>query len=587
MQTHISHRASSHRQSWLFHALIALGITFFSFIGLIGITPTAYASSNPGGNISDPVVSAVDIARPAVVRIFTNINSQVTVHFPRKHNITFPRREGSYSLTLSGTGAFISPHGDILTADHVVNPPHDDQQMIQYIYSLAAPDIADYINKYVPSLAPVTQDDVTNELSSGQLLSDLHFGKNQSQVYLSTDYTGPLTATNLQKVPSTFQAPVDRIEAQSGPDEKDVAIVHVNLNDMASIQLADSSGVHEQDVLTIIGFPGNGDVSMEPTNLLTSSVNQLIVSSIKTTDQGAQVIQVGGNVEHGDSGGPALDSNGNVVGVVSFASSDQGSTSFLQASNSAEQLIQKIHLDMTPGPFEMAWSQAFNDMRATAAGHWHKALSEFTTLHSNYPLFQAIMPYLQYTQSQAQQERIARPSTSHHSQTKTTSPLVWILLAAIAILFLTLATLVLALKRQTKLQPWAKQLSPSSPQSLLAEQNTGALVALDVPSTKPPTTRKAPLTPVILRPLFPTEAIQAQQNTDAMIPFGAPSASLPVEEIWREQPTSGPLATPSTSAAPLRPELDPSNARFYSMWGGSDIPNDIAQIELEAMYGRD
>jgi len=586
MHTHISHRASQHRQSWLFHAIATLSVTFFSIIGLIGITPTAYASGNPGGNVSDPVVSAVDIAKPAVVRIFTTVNSQVTVHFSQKQNITFPRGGGGYSLTVSGTGAFISPHGDILTADHVVNPPHDDPDLMQYVYTLAAPDIADYINKYVPSLAPVSQDDVTNELSAGQLLSDLHFGKTQSQVYLSTDYTGPITATSLQKVSSQFQAPVDRIEAQSGPDEKDVAIVHVNLNDMASIQLGDSSGVHEQDMLTIIGFPGNGDVSMKPTDLLTSSVNQLIVSSIKMTDQGAQVIQVGGNVEHGDSGGPALDRNGNVVGVVSFASSDQGSTSFLQASDSAEQLAQKIHLDMTPGPFEKSWSQAFNDMAATTLGHWHKALNELTAIHSNYPLFQAVMPYLQYAQSQAQEERMPRPAIKHHSQSQPISPLVWILLGAVGFIFLALALFVLVLRRRTMLQPSATQLSLTPPQTLLAQQNTDAMVALEVPSTKP-RTRKGPLTPVILRPLFPAETMETQQSTDAMVPFGAPSTSLHYEGVWMEPPPSGPLAAPSTSTAPLRPELDRQNARFYSMWGGPVPEDDLTRNELEAMYGRD
>ena len=94
---------------------------------------------------------------------------------------------------------------------------------------------------------------------------------------------------------------------ESSINEKDVAIVHVSLNDMPSVQLGDSTNVQQQDELTIIGFPGNGDVSNKPTDLLTSSINKISVSSIKTTDSGAEVIQVGGNVEHGDSGGPALD----------------------------------------------------------------------------------------------------------------------------------------------------------------------------------------------------------------------------------------------------------------------------------------
>src|SRR5262249_5743201 len=136
---------------------------------------------------------------------------------------------------------------------------------------------------------------------------------------------------------------------------------------------------------------------------------------IKTTDQGAQVIQVGGNVEHGDSGGPALDSNGNVVGIVSFGLStpdSPGSTEFLQASNSARKLAQSIHLDTTPGPFEKAWSQAFNDYAATTPGHWHKAAQELTALQTNYPQFKAVQPYLQYAQAQAKQEKVQQSGST-------------------------------------------------------------------------------------------------------------------------------------------------------------------------------
>ncbi len=580
MHTHLSHHTSLHWQRWLLHAITALGIAFFS---LIGFTPAVYASGNPGGNVSDPVVRAVDIARPAVVRIITNINSQLIVKFSPKRSVTFPLGGGSYTLMESGSGAFISAHGDILTADHVVNPPHDDQ-MIQYFYQVASSDVADYINKHIPSAGPVTQDNVGQELTSGQLTSTLRYGKTQSLVYLSTDYTGQLTATSLQKVSARFQAPVDRIEAQSAIDKKDVAIVHVNLNDMASIQLGDSSSVHEQDMLTIIGFPGNGDVSMLPTNLLTSSVNQIIVSSIKTTDQGAQVIQVGGNVEHGDSGGPALDSNGNVVGIVSFSLSDQGSTNFLQASNSARALVQSLHLDMTPGPFEKSWSQAFNDLAVTTPGHWHKALQELTAIHGSYPLFQAIMPYLQYAQSQAQHERVQQSKTasSSHAHPQAVSPLLWTLLIIGVLVILALCALIV--RRRAKQVRTATLPSVSLPQKLPSQQNTDGMVIFDAPSMKQ-RIKKGPLTPVILRPLFPAETLRAQQNTDAMVAFGAPSTSQS-EQIWIESPTTGPLTGASAStpipSTSLRPELDQRNPRFYSMWGGPVPQESIMSGELEA-----
>src|SRR5215471_5939159 len=255
MRTRMSNSPSHQRRRWVPRLGLTFGILFFVLLG-VGRTPVTYASGIPGGNVADPVVRAVDIAKPAVVRIFTQFNAHLTVHFSSTQSVTFPQGGNGYSLTLSGSGTFISPHGDILTADHVVNPPQD-QQLSQYLNMQAAPDVTNYINQNLKPNPPVTQDQVTQELNAGQLPSSPNYGTPISQVFLDTDYTGPLTATSLNNVPAQLQASVDRIEAQSSVNQEDIAIVHANLMDMASVQLGDSSSIQQQDMLTIIGFPGN------------------------------------------------------------------------------------------------------------------------------------------------------------------------------------------------------------------------------------------------------------------------------------------------------------------------------------------
>src|SRR5262249_28933069 len=159
--------------------------------------------------------------------------------------------------------------------------------------------------------------------------------------------------------------------------------------DTPSIQLGDSTNIAQQDQLTIIGFPANGDVPASndttdgnpSTGFFTSSVNKVYVSAIKQNDKGSSLIQIGGNVEHGDSGGPALDDNGNIVGVVSFGGLDlPDGTSFLQASNSAQQFVKDLQLDTRPGAFQIAWSQALTAYSSTDAGHWHQAQQQLQKL---------------------------------------------------------------------------------------------------------------------------------------------------------------------------------------------------------------
>ena len=73
----------------------------FVCLAINGTTQTIFAASGPGGNVSDPVVRAVDIAEPAVVRIFTTLGGQLTVHFSATNVVTFPQAN-STSGTSSG-----------------------------------------------------------------------------------------------------------------------------------------------------------------------------------------------------------------------------------------------------------------------------------------------------------------------------------------------------------------------------------------------------------------------------------------------------------------------------------------------------
>jgi len=436
-----------HRNCYI-ACLLALVSMLCAVFSLSGYT-IAYADGTPGGNIADPVVRAVDIANPAIVRIITAIPAKLTVHFSTTNNVTFPQSGNPYPLELSGSGAFISSHGDILTADHVVNPPQD-ASLSQYLDQKAAQDVATYINQH--GTQQVTSDQVAQELQRKDIASDPQYGTAISDAFLSTAYTGTLTATSFNDLPKGIYARVDSIEKQSPVDQKDVAVVHVPMNDTPSIVIGDSTAVQQQDELTIIGFPGNGDVGNSPGSVLSSSINKVIVSSLKTTDSGAPVIQVGGNVEHGDSGGPALNSGGKIVGVVSFGTSNPnspGNTSFLQASSSAQELVQSLNLNTAPGTFEKTWSQAFADYASTSAGHWHKAEAGFSQLQSSYPNFKAITPYLNYAQDQAKNEQIPNTPISIGSVTSVPA-LAWTIGAITLIALLVLLIVALGFGRRGK-----------------------------------------------------------------------------------------------------------------------------------------
>ena len=540
----------SHLARWSSRLLLVCGLMCLFIIGTVQTTTTtAFASSKPGGNVADPVVRAVDIAEPAVVRIITTLGGHLTVHFSQTSNVTFPQGTGnSYPLQLSGSGTFISGHGDILTADHVINPPHD-QSLSQYLDDTAAKDVTAYINLNAKPGSQVTADQVDQELMSGQLAATPSYDPASSEVFLNTSYTGPLSAPDFSSLPFQIHATVDRIEKESSFNEKDVAIIHVGLNDMPSVQLGDSENVQQQDQLTIIGFPGNGDVSNRPTDLLTASVNTINVSSIKTTDSGAQVIQVGGNVEHGDSGGPALDSNGAVVGIVSFGlvnSGSPGGTSFLQASKSAQELVQALNLNTSAGPFQKAWSQAFIDYASNITGHWHKAQQEFAQIAVKYPLFKGVTPYLTYSQQQARTENVSPQPTPTANTAPTNTIAAYVLtIGSIALLILLLALLFMVFFRRRGKKSTT---SSTGKAGLDSQEPRPAAIAQKGPNPAGGSMQQK----------------QASSLDDAMVAFGAPPKTpQPV------QPSSSSIQT--VVSGTLRPwpcgHMNRLNARYCSICG--------------------
>ena len=363
----------------------------------------------PGGNFADPVVRQVDIAQPAVVRIGTSERATVDVQLCTRA-VRLPLNGGTYDVALTGSGAFVSANGDILTADHVVDPPN------AFVVEFAAVDIANLFNNagaFDPGcrFPVVTANDVANGAADNLLTP--HVSGRRSIVWIATAYTGPLSYSKLSEVPTQDAT----IVANSSYTQNDVALIHVDLTDTPSIQLDNSTAVAVEDRLTVIGFPGNGDVNENPTNFLTSSVNEVLVSSIKTGDNGSELIQVGGNVEHGDSGGPAIDAAGHIVGIVSFGGPDpRGITSFLHTSNNALDLMQSHDITTTPGAFQQKWSQAFADYAAAYPGHWHKAAQEMAALATSYPGFGGLTPYLHYAQVAAASEPLSTggivPSTA-------------------------------------------------------------------------------------------------------------------------------------------------------------------------------
>src|SRR6267143_1037162 len=102
----------------------------------------------------------------------------------------------------------------------------------------------------------------------------------------------------------------------------DLAVVHVNApaSKLVPLSLADSSKVAVGDGVVAIGNPFGLDGTV--TTGIVSALNREITAPDNAPIEGA--IQTDAAINHGNSGGPLLDLQGNVIGVTSQIQSDSG-----------------------------------------------------------------------------------------------------------------------------------------------------------------------------------------------------------------------------------------------------------------------
>ena len=528
-------RKRAQQHAWRRNGRLAIwtGTLLLLSVLLAPLSVTAQAAYADSGGLCAPARRAISLALPAVIRITTAYQAQLTYFNTDGSSIVFPQDGSSYSVLVTGSGTFISGDGDILTAFEVVNASQAELNTL--LAQLAAPDIAQALNDANLS-QQFTAADILNQLLTDPNIWQSNFQQPQSSFYFSSQYAGPATTASL----SGLQSFPVTITAQSSPDQviySDLAILHASgLHDLPTIALGDSSQVYQGDSLTIIGYPANADLpgtdgSVNPDNFITASVNTVTVSAFKTTAGGSQVIQLGGDVEQGASGSPALNADGQLVGVVSAAaqaSGGAGQTSFLSTSNEGATLAKQVSVNMAQDAFDQRWAAAYDACSSTDPGHWHDAYNHYTQIARLYPNFKGVEPYLTYTRTQA-----AHESTSSQNHTLPG----WAIALIVAVALLAVAASFLLFRRRTfRARAGASYAGYGPGLNKGTSYNIAALGSGAQPPPTPP--------PIAASTSGPTDAI----SSTAGIPIPAQPAAVPASIInWLEP-------TPALEPIPPMPE---------------------------------
>lgn len=129
----------------------------------------------------------------------------------------------------------------------------------------------------------------------------------------------------------------DSISVVATDERRDLAIIQIAGFDLPALNMGNSNNLSVGEPVVIVGSPQG----------LEGTVTAGVLSSIRDSGNGFKVLQTDAAVNPGNSGGPLINSKGQVIGVVSFKLRFSEGLNFAVPSNYVSGLMNAPHEPMT------------------------------------------------------------------------------------------------------------------------------------------------------------------------------------------------------------------------------------------------
>lgn len=314
-------------------------------------------------------------AKPAVVLVVAEVAAEVTLDCG-----SGPTKVKPPVFRETGTGWFLDGDGWVITNGHVVQPAHEtprwlvNQQAQRAVTTACLPKALERA-RVVPGERPEAEDAVKRKLLDAVLpTAKVNL---VPQVFVLVSNGSRIKAEVAKYSPPASTEP-------GVMSARDLALLKIPGDSFPAMPLSDSKAVQIGDPVHILGFPGvvlthellNATASME------ASVTNGAVSGFKEDKAGHPMIQTDAPASWGNSGGPAVDDRGAVVGVLTFVSlapGPEGSIvqgfNFMIPSQAVRNFVQGTPAKVgAMGRFNPVWH---GGLRAFFTDDWKGAVQKF------------------------------------------------------------------------------------------------------------------------------------------------------------------------------------------------------------------
>ena len=261
---------------------------------------------------------------------------------------------------IGGTGFCINPQtGHIVTAAHVIDVSY--KQIKENI-------LDQYIKETYPEDYDTLSQSDWDTINSHFKVEGLKGTAPEREVWVQFNTATAGIADNPDE--SYIRAEVISI---SDSNNRDMGIIRVTPRTGRALSAAiigDSSMVEIIDPVTIIGYPWTSDIGQN--NVLNPTITSGLLSG-RVILNGTEIMQVQGDARPGNSGGPVLDSKGEVIGIVTMGT--DSTNNYLRPSNDIKIFLGNIK--NTTGLVDEEWKTGLILYREQ---HYVEAMKHFNAV---------------------------------------------------------------------------------------------------------------------------------------------------------------------------------------------------------------
>jgi len=389
-----------------------VGVFSLSFLIIFSQSAVCWGTSDTSSGLN-PTQKNLLLAKPAVIQITNIVTGELVLQASAAMELNTPQLAGrSYKFTLGATGSgfFVSPDGYLITNGHVANPEDDliayfaVSQLAPAIFKDAVRLVAEANLGYaIPADMEYVVEQAYNETLQTEyggdiqkLADDLYkeFGSGRLKMsnVKKSNYIQTGHAFGSQTKVEQVGKPARLIDSpyQGEFNSNDLALLKVEGSNFPTVKIGEAQNMQIGKELYAIGYPSIVNKLM---GILTTEESQLepsitkgVVSAKKKLVDGTEAFQTDAAITHGNSGGPAVDSNGMVVGVVTWSFSDDpggDGFNFLISSEEVKRILSKNNVNTdTSSLTNISWEKGLD---LFSQKKYSLALKEFENVKRLYP----------------------------------------------------------------------------------------------------------------------------------------------------------------------------------------------------------